>query len=206
MNSRFHFFIAILASLLVHVILITLILPKTPLPQRDEQGPLQVFMQQNDNGHGQKKHPRQVENTSFTGKSTVAKHKPELNSPALIPSMINLPSEIANSRTSTNTQNLYMYAMQQAQFAQQRAIRTVTIHAGLSNLSAQLRPLIKGNIDCVQRVDNEFECAPVQKEKVFTVLKQFFDLVIEARKLGIIENPARMDFEPELIVSFTFLP
>jgi hypothetical protein len=24
--------------------------------------------------------------------------------------------------------------------------------------------------------------------------------------LGIIENPARMDFEPELIVSFTFLP
>jgi hypothetical protein len=63
--------------------------------------------------------------------------------------------------------------------------------------------VITGKINCAQQEDNEIECIPAQKEKVYTLLKQFFDLASEAHKLGIAENPVRMDLGTDQGVSIT---
>ena len=215
MNVRFHFPIAILVSLLVHAILMALILPRGSFRQREGHGILQIIMQQNNIEPGRGNLIPSDETSLKTARNTEVKHKVASVGAVPMPAAINLPQPIEQEREALERfqrqpspsypQMQIMNAMLQAQLAQQRSIRSAAVLAELSNLSTRIRPAISGKIECVQQADNEIECVPAQEEKVYTFLKQFFDLAIEARKLGIAENPVRMDFEPELSVSIRLL-
>jgi hypothetical protein len=96
--------------------------------------------------------------------------------------------------------------MQQAQVAQQLALRKEAIRAGLTNLTFQLRPLVLENINCIQKTGDQFECQPTQNEETQKMLKQFFDLAGEANKVGIAENPLRLDLGSGRGVTMTLQP
>ena len=99
-----------------------------------------------------------------------------------------------------------MNAMQQAVLADQRSSRAVAVSIGLSNLSAQLGPVLTGRVVCAQHADNEIDCTPVPGDEVRRLLVQLFNLALEARQLGIAENPVRVDFGPERSVSVILPP
>ena len=102
-------------------------------------------------------------------------------------------------------QSEIMNAMQLAQLAQQRQSQMAAVMAEMSNLSAQMRPVMSGKFDCVQQPNNEISCTPAPKDSVHSYLVQFFNLALEARRLGIAENPLRLDFGPDSWVSVTLL-
>ena len=96
--------------------------------------------------------------------------------------------------------------MQQALIANQRASRAAAVFAGLSNLSARLSPVLTGRIVCSQDADRRFECTPAPGKEADALLTQLFGLALEARRLGLAENPMRVDFGPEQGVSIIFPP
>lgn len=215
MNPRLHIPIAIIISVIIHVILMAWLLPTTPLSLHGNQGILQVTLLQNNDVHARELHSHTVEITVPAIRNLEAKPKPVLKKPIQTPAAVNFPPvNSENSQTSGqlhwqpqpgNQQNQMMIAMQQSKLAHDRELRKISILAGLSNLSLMLRPLIIEKIICLQQAGNEIKCTPSQKEETQTLLKQFLDLAQEAHNLGITDNPVRMDFGPDQGVSVTFL-
>lgn len=195
----------------MHSALLTLMQPQKKLSQNDEQGIFQVTLQQYAN-NGQHLSPLKA-NIPATRKAEVGQKPSSVSSIQTLPlfsfPMGNggpMPNRLSGQPSPVIQQSNMMEAMREAQLAQQRAMRSNAVRAALSALSNQIRPLVTGKINCVQQAGNDIECVPAQTEKNFTLLTHFFDLVLEARSLGMVENPVRMDFGPELEVSITLLP
>ena len=167
MNVRFRFFTAILLSFFVHFILMALIPSQIALRQQDGQDVLQVFMRQETSGNGGQKLLSSVGMVSSVTKTQVLKNKPKPIKPLPLPAEINFAQAIAGSGPISgrspwlgsvkNFQNQTTVAMAQAQAAHQREMQAVAVTAGLSSLSAQLRPLISGTVVCVQQASDEIK-------------------------------------------------
>ncbi|MBI5890312.1 MAG: hypothetical protein HZB47_06500 [Nitrosomonadales bacterium] len=202
MNERLRLPISILASLLLHIAVLMLIAGQLKERVTDGRGLLQVFLQNKVREQGR---PLQL---------AVSNAAPAIKNPqvkAHKPAAIKLPQSIAAGRPASgrfrwqpppaNQQDELTSSMQIAQFAQQRESRKAGVMAGLSNLAAQLRPLVKTRIACTQQADNEINCLPEPEKNLRPLLEQLFGLAIEARRLGVAENPLRMEFGPEAGVS-----
>jgi hypothetical protein len=83
----------------------------------------------------------------------------------------------------------------------QRQAQAAAIMEGLSTLSSQLHPLITASIDCTQEANDEITCLPEPQENERLLIIQFFQLAIQAHRLGITGNPVTMDFGDALEVS-----
>jgi hypothetical protein len=216
MNVQSRFLFAILLSLFAHVILIEWLQPNTTLILHGEQGVLQVYLRQDTGSHSAQKLSGSVGVTSSIDQQLAPKSNFVQSKSALPPAASTLPGSIVERGNVSspspwqplahNSQNQYMIAMQQAQVAQQLALRKEAIRAGLTNLALQLRPLILENINCIQKTGDQFECRPIQNEETQKMLKQFFDLAGEANKVGIVENPLRLDLGPGRSVTMILQP
>jgi hypothetical protein len=209
MNTYLRLAIAVLISLLVHAIVLVWVMPRVKVHANDDRGLLQVFLRKNTSEPARQQLASSAEQASLSNKSLVAKH---VEAPAKIVQTDR--NDLAGAPTSGHfrwqslpayQQSEIMNAMQLAQLAYQRESQVAAVMAGMSNLSAQMRPVMTGKFDCAQQPNNEINCTPVPKDNERPYLLQFFNLATEARRLGIAENPVRMDFGPESWVSITLL-
>ncbi len=211
MNPHLRFLYAIFLSLLVHITLVIWMQQHKQFREQDEQGILQVTLQHLSNlDHG----------TSANSKSNLqgnSKTKAKQNTPSV--TAIGMPDSIGLTRANPISskpiqettspsfqQNQYMIAMKQVQLAQHFELLKEASRIGLTNLTIQLRPLISESLNCMQQTVDEFECHPTQNEEKKKILKQFFDLAIEAKKFGIVENPLRLDLGSGRSITTTLLP
>jgi hypothetical protein len=181
-----------------------------------DQGVLQVYLRQDAGNHSSQKRSTAVGVTSSFVQQLAPKSNFVQSKSALPPEASTLPGSVVESgnvSSSTswqplahNSQNQFMIAMQQAQVAQQLALRKEAIRTGLANLTFQLRPLILENINCIQKTGDQFECLPIQNEETQKMLKQFFDLAGEANKVGIAEKPLHLDLGEGRSVTMTLQP
>jgi hypothetical protein len=199
MNERFRLFAAILISLLLHLVVLAWIMHLAQVRVHDGQGILQVFLM---NETRQSERPVQLP----VGTAAPSTKAPQLN-PAPKPLVIPvLPHAVGKGTAPPPPDSLQeeelMKAMHIAQLAQQRESERAAVMAGLSNLAAQLRPVLHARIECVQLAAG-FECTPEPEERTRPLLMQFFNLAIEAHRLGVTENPLRLEFGPEQVLSVT---
>ncbi len=209
MNARFRLSIAVLVSILAHAIASAWIMQQVREPSLHGHGPLQVFLQQKINEHG--RHPvAQSAGTasSFSGTAAVGRsQKPR--------GLTRPDGNIATDRPASGRfrwelppayeQNQIMSAIRQAQIAQQRESQKAAVLAGMSNLAAQLRPVVDAKIDCAPQAGNQISCTPEPEQNLRPLLEQFLNLALEAHRLGITENPVHMDFGSGSGVSVNFL-
>ena len=194
----------------MHSVIMILMQPKERLQPHGEYGIFQVTLQPDTKSD---QHSSSLKASLPAVRKTEVEQKPPSLPSVKLPALFNFPignglqmsSRLPGQPSPALQQNQIMKSMQQAQLAQQRAMLTASVRAALSNLSGQISPAITGKISCVQQANNEIECVPAQKEKVDALLKQFFSLALEAHRLGIAENPLRMDFGPEKGVSILLL-
>ena len=210
MNSYVRFSLAVLLSLIAHFTLLISMLPKERLRPHEQQKVFQVTLQQNTN----REQPLAQLAASFSAiRRTEETHKSSLVPTVQMPTTIYLPraedratlGRLQAQSSSMYQQNQIMIAMQQSKMAHERELRKSSILAGLSNLSVTLRPLVTEKIVCLQQTANEIKCTPAQKEETQIILRQFFELALEARNLGIAKNPISMEFGDGTSVSITFL-
>ena len=216
MNARFRLIIAILVSLLAHISLLIWILPQMQVRPPNGQGQLYVFLPQSADEHGRRQLQPPAGPSSSAIRKLETKHVNKLQRPAPMPATAKPPPSVTENRQApghfhwqpppSSRQYEAMNAMQQAQLAHQRESRVTATLAGLSNLSVQLRPALINRINCTQQTDKEIDCIPAPKVEMRLLLVQFFNLALEAHRLGIAENPVRMDFGPKSGVSVTLLP
>jgi hypothetical protein len=203
MNEHFRLPVAILISLLLHVALLLWLMQLVQVRAPETQGLLQVFLQKNIR---ERDRPLQLPIGSSAPALKIPQPKPT-QIPAEIPK---LPKSVAEGRfrmkpPSVVQQDELTNAMHLAQLAQQRESQRAAVMAGMSGLAARLAPLVKTHIVCTQQPDYEIDCMPVPEKKLRPLLEEFFNLAIEARRLGAAANPVRMDFGLELSVSVTLL-
>ncbi|WP_283745056.1 hypothetical protein [Sideroxydans sp. CL21] len=209
MNAHLRLSVAILVSLLAHVIALLWVMQQVRMRLPDEHGLLQVFLPQYSHEHARHPFLQSAETAPPSGKNADAKHAQKSAGPA------KATQETSSGRPASGRfywqppavyrQNDMVNAMQQAQLAQQREAHRAAVMSGISNLAVQLRPVITASIVCTQQASNEIDCIPAPKHQERLLLEQFFNLALEARRLGVAENPVRMDFGPELRVSVSFL-
>lgn len=201
MNEHFRLPVAILISLLLHVVLLQWIIQLVQVRAPEAQGLLQVFLQ-----NSNRERPLQLP----VGSSAPALKNPQPK-PAPIPPVISKqPQSVTGGRfrmqpPSAVQQDELMNTMHLAQLAQQRESQRVAVMAGMSGLAARLGPLVKMRTVCTEQPDHVIECTPAPEKKLRPLLEEFFNLAIEARRVGAASNPVRMDFGPELGVSVTLL-
>ena len=209
MNTYFRLSIAILVSLLAHVVLLMWVMQQVRVRSLDEHGLLQVYLPQHTNEHASQPLLQSVEPSSATTKKAKAKRE-QKQMDTVKSAQDNSTGRLASGHflwqpPPVYQQNEIMNAMQFAQLAHQRESQAAAVMAGLSNLSAQLRPAITASIVCTQQANNEIDCTPEPEEKIRPLLEQFFSLSMEARRFGIAGNPVHMDFGPGLGVSVILL-
>ncbi|MDO8989910.1 MAG: hypothetical protein Q7U91_09775 [Sideroxyarcus sp.] len=203
MNEHFRLPVAILISLLLHVALLLWLMQMVQVRAPEAQGLLQVFLQKN---LRERDRPLQLP----VGTSAPALKIPQPK-PAQIPAEIpKLLKSVAGGRfrmkpPSAAQQDELTNAMHLAQLAQQRESQRAAVLTGMSGLAARLGPIIKTRIVCTQQPDHEIDCTPAPEKNLRPLLEEFFNLAIEARRLGAAANPVRMDFGAELGVSVTLL-
>ncbi len=95
--------------------------------------------------------------------------------------------------------------MRQSQLARQQALQVDAISAELSVIAAQLAPLISVSMVCMQDTGEHMECNPQPNESQRELIGQFFNLAPRVHKLGMADNPVRMDFSAALSVSIVLL-
>lgn len=215
MNAHLRLPIALLASLLAHIGLLLWLSAQVHVSPLLNQAHLQVFLQ----NHAASQGPRQSYATT-TNKNTTqypsATHADiSLQSPSLSSTEITDQSIIDNRQSTVQfrwhpvspaLQLQNIDTIYQAQSADQRRSRVSAILTGLSNLSAQLSPVLTGKIVCTQQSPEQIVCTPAPDPEIQALLEQFFNLAFEARQLGIAENPVHMDFGSELGISIDLLP
>ena len=202
MNAHFRLSIAVMVSLLAHIIVLVCVMQQVRVQSPNGRGLLQVFLPQHIDVHGRQP-VVQSAGTAVAGRP----QKPH----GLAPSGGNIAAGRPASGhfrwepPPAHEQNEIMSAMRQAQIAQQRESRKAAVMAGMSNLAVQLRPVVDTKIDCARQADNQIVCTPEPEQKLRPLLEQFLNLALEARRLGIAGNPVRMDFGPGSGVSVNFL-
>lgn len=212
MNFYVRVLIAVFASLLVHIALVAWIMQQMKIRSVDDREFLQVTLSQSDK-HSAQPLPHLMESTlPQAGKPdvrpirAVKKVTPTPDSPKSIQAVA-IDSHILDHfhwrPPSTHQQSGIMNGMQLSLLAHQRASQVTAVLAGLSAISSQLSPTITASIVCVQQTDNNIDCTPEPKENERALIIQFFSLALQARGLGISENPVRMDFGTALSVSVT---
>lgn len=216
MNARYRLPITIMVSLLFHIALLKWFLLQTQVRPLHHQAIFQVSLSSYAQIHRQLLPP--VATASSVIRNAKSKQEPKqqpiLQRPAPTPAKANLAQINIKQSTSrfrwlpppSNQQNDVINAMRHAQLAHQRESHAAAVFAELSNLSVQLRHALTGKIVCVQQSDHAIDCTPEPDDKMSPLLEQFLNLALEARRIGIGENPMRMDFGPELGVSVTLLP
>lgn len=204
MNERFRLPIAVLVSLLLHIAVLVWVMQLVKVRSPDGQGLLQVFLQ-----NDVRTSDRPIQFQGDTAPPALKNPQPKpVQTPTDIPK---LPRSITGGHFHAPPypavqQAEQMNAMRLAQLAQQREAERAAVMTGMTNLAAQLRPLISTSLVCAQQTKNEIDCTPAPEDKLRPLLKQFFNLAIQARRLGVAGNPVRMDFGPELGVSVTLQP
>lgn len=209
MNVYLRLSIAVLVSLLAHVVLLMWVMQQVRERLPDEHGLLQVYLSQHTGQPVRQSSLQSVETALSTTKKTADRQmqKPTDTARQVQDASSGRPDSghFRWQPPSTYQQNEILNAMQLAQMAHQREAHAGAVMAGLSNLSAQLRPVITASIVCTQQVDNEIDCIPAPKDQERILLEQFFNLASEAHRLGVAGNPVHMDFGPELGISINFL-
>jgi hypothetical protein len=206
MNERLRLPVAILVSLLIHCALLLWIVQLEKIRSPESERLMQVFLLNKDQGFGRQ--PQFAAGStmpSINSTQPQSERKPEAlpTPPQSVTGVQQNPGLFRFQNPTFNQQAEQMNAMRLAQLAQQREAERAAVMAGMTNLAAQLRPLIRTGIVCVQQTKNEIDCTPAPDDKLRPLLKQFFDLAIQARRLGVAGNPVRMEFGPEQVLSIT---
>ncbi len=208
MNTYLRILIAAMASLLIHIALIIGVIHQMKLRPHDKQSVFQVALNLPLN-KPRFQTPPQLETTLFKirkpsairAKQTVTP-KPDIPKPTQTAAMDGpLLGNVDWHSPPTYQRNEIMNALQLTQLAHQRESQVTAVLSGLSAIASQLRPIITDSIVCTQQVDNNIDCIPELKENERLLIIQFFNLALQGHRLGIIQNPVRMDFGAALGVS-----
>ena len=208
MNAHFRLSIAVLVSFLAHVIVLVWVMQQVSVQSPNVRGPMQVFLPQHINEPGRRPiaQPAKAASLFFGTAEAGRPQKPR--------GVAGSDGSVVAGRPATghfrwelppaHEQNEIMSAMRQAQIAQQSESHKAAILAGMSNLAVQLRPVVNTKIDCARQEDHQIGCTPEPEQKLRPLLQQFFNLALEARRLGIAGNPVHMDFGLGAGVSVNF--
>lgn len=188
MNDSLRFSTAISISLLFHLALLTWLmhLAKTPVPHGP--GPFKVFLR----NAVQEPGVPPVQSPASSHASTIK-----------IPEARQEPPPAEASGTSAPPRNLsapqfqpadMMNSMQRAQLARQHELSRAAVMAQMSDIAAQLRPLVTENIICEQQKGGGIDCTPDAEGKLRGLLEQFSRVANDAHQLDIMGNPAHIDF------------
>jgi hypothetical protein len=92
--------------------------------------------------------------------------------------------------------NLGAHHQQQAVEAQRRAAQSATVLAQLQSSAKQVQAALTGAINCSQSVDTKLHCDPDPGPSLRPAMAQLLALSEEARRLGLISNPAQFGEAP----------
>jgi len=209
MNSHLRVLTAIMLSLFVHGVLMLSMRSHKIISPQEKSGTLQVTFQKYTPvvSHSLPTKSRiAVKNNSAAKEKLLSVQPVQPPTPAyLAHGEESFPQDRLQRQLSpANQQNQIMMAKRQSIMAHERELRRSSILAGLSNLSATLRPLVTEKIVCLLQADHEIKCTPAPKQETQIILRQFFELALEAHQLGIAENPFSANFGIGMGVSVTF--
>jgi hypothetical protein len=197
--------IAVVTSLLVHVaLLIGIMYQVVKVRPLEMHGLMQVTLHPSLNKSSAQPQSQLAETTLSETSKPKFKSKPKLETVEPGSDVPKPTQTIAkNSQISghfrwrppsTYNQREVMNAMQLEQIAFQRKAEINAVLQGLSAISSQLGLVITERIDCTQQANDNLDCVPEPGENERSLIVQFFNLAIQAHRLGITENPVRMDF------------
>jgi hypothetical protein len=200
MNENLRFPIAILISLLFHIVLLMWIVHLVKVPAPHGQGPFQVFLRNGAREPG----PEPVQLPASKNASSIKIPEARRTPP---PAEASGPSSpFGNSDAPQFRAADMMNSMQLAQMAHQRELSRAAVMAQMSDIAARLRPLVSTSIICEQQKGGGIDCTPEPEGKLLLLLEQYSRLASEAHQMDVVGNPARIDFGQGLGVSVKLQP